>query len=187
MHRKASTTAASAKAAENQAVNETAVNEFAAKAEKKTYRPKVTLSPTTMITVRNGFNGMLVYKSSKTGERFVWNGFGDEQDMELQELRNAKNSKKAFFENNWFMISDPEVIEYLGVERYYKNALSFENFDDLFSLTPEAIKNKIALLSSGQKATVVYRAKQLIADGTIDSIKVITALEESLGIELIER
>lgn len=42
-------------------------------------------------------------------------------------------------------------------------------------------------LSSGQKQSVAYRAKQLIADGTIDSNRAIAALEKALGVELIER
>ena len=33
---------------------------------------------------------------------------------------------------------------------------------------------------------MAYRAKQLIADGTIDSNKAIASLEKSLGIELVE-
>ena len=55
------------------------------------------------VIVRNGFHGRLVYKSSRTGEKFVWDGFGTEQEMELKELRNAKNTSKGFFKNNWFM------------------------------------------------------------------------------------
>ena len=39
-----------------------------------------TLDPNTVVTVRNGFNGTLIYKSRKTGEKFVWDGFGAEQD-----------------------------------------------------------------------------------------------------------
>lgn len=153
----------------------------------KTYQVKDTIDPNMYVPVRNGFNGKLIYKSNKSGERYVWDKFGDELDMELRELRNAKTSYKVFFENNWFMIDDPEVIAYLGVERYYKNALSYDEFDSLFGLKPEEIEEKIALLSKGQKASIAYRAKQLIKEGGIDSIKVINTLEKSLGIELIER
>ena len=42
-------------------------------------------------------------------------------------------------------------------------------------------------LSKGQKRSVAFRAKQLIDEGTIDSIKTINALESCLGVELIER
>ena len=56
------------------------------------------------ITVYNGFQGKLIYKSSKTQELFIWDTFGDEQEIELKELRNAKSSTKNFFINNWFMV-----------------------------------------------------------------------------------
>lgn len=152
---------------------------------KQEFHVKEPLDPHSFITIRNGFNGRLVYVSKRTGERLVWDEFGSEQDMELQELKNAKNSARAFFENNWFMIDDPEVIAYLGVERYYKNALRFDSFDELFAKSPEEIKERVALLSAGQKASVAYRARQLIAAKEIDSIRVIEALEESLSAELI--
>ena len=155
-------------------------------APRKTYKSKA-LQPEMLVTVKNGFNGMLVYVSKKYGERFIWSGFGDEQEMELQELKNAKNSNRVFFENNWFLISDPEVIAYLGVERYYKNALTYEDFDSLFEMTPDEIEDRIGKLSKGQKGSVVYRAKQLIDEERIDSIKVINTLEKCLGVELIER
>ena len=155
--------------------------------EKREYKVKQELDPHMYVTVKNGFNGVLVYKSRKTGERFKWDAFGDEQDMELAELKYAKNSSKDFFINNWFLFDDPEIVEWLGVSRYYKHALNSQDFDGLFKKTPSEIKRILSGLSRGQKSSVAFRAKQLIADGEIDSIKTINALEESLGVELIER
>lgn len=141
------------------------------------------------ITVRNGFHGMLIYKSSRTGETFVWDEFGAEQEIELLELRNAKNSSKAFYINNWFMF-DPEfdwVIDYLGMRQYYKYAISIDGFDDIFKKTPAEIKKIVKEMSRGQKSSLAYRASDLIHSGEIDSRKVIAALEDALGIELIEK
>lgn len=139
------------------------------------------------VTVRNGFQGRLIYTSKKTGEVFAWETFGSEQEMELLELRNAKNSSKKFFINNWFMFDEDWVIDYLGLRQYYKHALKIEDFDSIFKLSPAEIKKTISNLSDGQKKSVAYRAKVLISEGEIDSNKAIAALEESLGIELIER
>ena len=156
--------------------------------QKKPYKTKARrLEPHTLVEVRNGFNGLLVYVSPRTGERFVWGSFGAVQDMELQDLRTAKNAYKDFFTNNWFMIDDQEVLIDLGVERMYKDSLTLENFDDLFSMPADAIKKKLEVIPEGQKQSVAYRAKQLIEEGKIDSIKVINVLEGCLGIELIER
>lgn len=147
------------------------------------------IDPTQYITVLNGYQGRLTYKSSRTGEKFKWTEFGAEQEMELRELRNAKNTYKKYFEKNWFMFDDKFawVIDYLGVGQYYKNAISIAEFDNIFQKKPDELKEIIDGLSDGQKKAVAFRAKTLIADGEIDSNKVIRTLEEILGVELIEK
>lgn len=141
------------------------------------------------IPVINGSHGKLVYISRHTNEKFVWDEFGAEQDMQLLELKSAKSSAKDFFINNWFMFKpeDAWVINYLGLDQYYKNAIGIDGFDNLFASSPAAIKSRIAKLSAGQKDSVAVRARQLMADGEIDSNKVIKALEESLGINLTDK
>ena len=142
-----------------------------------------------LIAVRNGYQGRLVYKSPRTHEKFVWPEFGTEQMIELMELRNAKNTYKKYFINNWFMFDDEYawVIDYLGMGQYYKYALNVDSFDDVFTKSPAEIEKTVAKLSDGQKKSLSYRARQLIAEGEIDSNKAIAALEKSLGIELVER
>ena len=109
--------------------------------------------------------------------------------IELMELRNAKNTYKKYFINNWFMFDDEYawVIDYLGMGQYYKYALKIDGFDDVFVKSPSEIEKTVAKLSDGQKKSLSYRARQLIAEGEIDSNKAIAALEKSLGIELVER
>lgn len=140
------------------------------------------------ITVLNGFHGKLVYKGRRNGEWFIWDEFGAEQDMELRELKSAKNDCKKFFSENLFMFNEEDmwVVDYLGLGKYYDNALSIDEIDDLFSKSAANVKKIVNGLSDGQKRTVAYRASQLIADGQIDSLSVINALEEALGTELIE-
>ena len=183
------------KATEAVASTESIVAEQSAPKQTKTtntakgtkFKVKQNLTPHTYVPVRNGFNGKLIYRSPHTGETFVWEGFGEEQDMELQELKFAKSSSKVFFENNWFLIDDPEVIEYLGVERFYENALSYDEFEDLFSKSVGEIEERVRALSDGQKQSLAYKARKMILEEKIDSIKTITALEKCLDIELIER
>ena len=156
-------------------------------ATQTTYKVRKQLDPHMIVTVKNGFPGMLIYESSKTGELFRWEALGDEQDMELQELKNARNASKAFYVNNWFRIDDPEVLDYLGVTEYYKNALNLIDDETLRSMKPEDIRETVVKMSGGQKLALKYRVKQLIESGDIDSIKMITAFEEAFGVELIER
>lgn len=153
---------------------------------KKSVVPKE-IDPNQIITVRNGFQGRLVYKSKRTGERWSWESFGAEQDMELSELKNARNSNKKYFINNWFMFDEDWVIDYLGMRQYYKNSLNIQDFDQLFKKPVGEIEDIISKLSEGQRKSVAYRAKQLIAEEEIDSNRVINTLEKCLGVELVER
>ena len=141
-----------------------------------------------LITVKNGFNGKLIYISSRTKEKFVWDNFGDEQELELRELRNAKSSAKKFFMNNYFMFDEEFewVVSYLGLGQYYKNAIRPDEYDDLFDLPADKLKARLEKLSDGQKKSIGYLARQKMLDGEIDSRKAITTLEEVLGTQLVE-
>lgn len=114
----------------------TAAERPAAEVSETTKKPVVPkeINPNQIITVRNGFQGRLVYKSKRTGERWSWESFGAEQDMELSELKNARNSNKKYFINNWFMFDEDWVIDYLGMRQYYKNSLNIQDFDQLFKI-----------------------------------------------------
>lgn len=171
--------------AETEAQAEQTVQEETRAAEKP-IRPRE-IDPNQIVTVRNGFQGRLVYKSKRTGERWAWDEFGAEQDMELGELKNARNSNKKYFINNWFMFDEDWIVDYLGMRQYYKNSLPIQDFDKLFEKSSAEIEKVVSKLSEGQKKSVAYRAKQLIAEGGIDSNKVISTLEKCLGTELIER
>lgn len=170
------------------AVAETATEQSAEEDARRKYRAR-DVDTSQMILVRNGFQGLLVYKSSRTGELFEWDEFGGEQEMELRELINAKNSAKGFFINNWFLFDDDDawVIDYLGVGVYYKNTLNVEEFDELFSMSPDEIGDVVASLSDGQKRSLSYRARVKIANEEIDSTKMIRALEDALGTALVEK
>ena len=141
------------------------------------------------VTVKNGCHGVLIYKSKRTGETFKWDEYCSEQEMQLRELKDAKNSSRKFFESNWFIFDDDNqwVVDYLGMRRYYANAIGCGKFDDLFKLPLDEMTGQIKAMSKGQKDSVAHRAYQLIVDGEIDSRKCISTLEELLGVQLIER
>lgn len=141
------------------------------------------------IPVKNGFNGILVYKSRHTGEEFIWDAIGDEQEIELIELKRAKSASKRFFSDNWFMFDEDYqwVIDYLGVGNYYKNAISMDDIDDVLRKPADELRDALGNMSKGQKKTIAYRARQMIADGEIDSRKSVEVLEDILGTDLVEK
>lgn len=169
-----------------------AVSAEAETAKEPAAEPEVKIVPKEIdlgqyVTVRNGFHGVLIYRSPRTGEIYQWDSFGAEQEMELRELKNAKSSAKSFYINNWFMFDEPWVVDYLGVGQYYRNAIGIDGFDKLFSKSPAEIRKLVKEMTPGQKKSMAYRASELISSGEIDSRKTIAALEDALGMELIEK
>lgn len=185
-----STTKKTAAKVEEKPVEAVEVVEEAPKKEpKKVKIVAKDIDPYQYITVINGVHGRLIYKGLRSREKFIWDDFGYEQSMQLQELIAAKNDSRRFFEDNMFMFPEEDdwVIDYLGVRQFYENALSVDGFDDIFTKSAAQVKKIVYGLSNGQKHSVAYRASQLISEGKVDSLSVINALEEVLDIELIER
>lgn len=182
--KKTTTEAAVDTTASTTEVNEPIIEEPKIKAVRKA-RPKLDLNE--MVFVSNGFYGNLTYKSRKTGYTFKLSHFGDGDYIELGELLTAKNAEPKFFENNWFVIDDPDVLAFLNVEKYYEKYLDPEQFSTLFDLTPDEVKDKVAQLSKGQKASLTYRALEMIETGELDSRRMIAALEEALEVQLVEQ
>lgn len=139
----------------------------------------------TMIECRSGVSGNLIYKSSlNPGYVVEWSGLGEIQEMEYRELVSMRGNQRRFFEENWILIDDPAVIKKLGVGRYYQNSLSTDDFEDVFNMSADEIKEIVPTLPGGTKDAIASEAKKKIDSGELDSRSAIKALEDSLDVEL---
>jgi hypothetical protein len=135
------------------------------------------------------------YISKKTGARWDWNEFGNEQQLPIDELVTMSNTQRTFFEENWVVIdgfcdeeyqkfTDYDIYDYLQVSRFYDKTLCPRNIDDVFSMSVPDIETKVPNMSRGVKNTIILRANDFIKIGKLDSLKTIKALEKALGCEL---
>lgn len=159
--------------------------------DNKSVNTKKKIPLDTNISCKSAVRGTLTYLSKRmAGYQVVWNDFGDEEFLDLQELISMRNTDLRFFKDNWIIIDDSEgytaqeIMDYIKVSQYYNKDVNIDNFDSLFNESPDKIKEIVSTMSSGLKDTVAMRAKQLYNAGTLDSRKRIEALEESLGVEL---
>lgn len=135
--------------------------------------------------------GKLVYESGRTrGYKVEWNGFGEIQLIELGELVAMKGSMLKFFSKNWISIPDSfdqkdEVLKYLGVTRYYENTPDIFSMDKLFDLPVADMVAKIKGMPENSKDAVRAAASKVIADGVLDSLAKIHALESALECKLV--
>lgn len=140
----------------------------------------------TRIPVRNAFPGGLIYRDSRTGLMYKWSNEGDIEYVELGELRTARNTQPKFFENNWWEIDEVRVLEWLNATKFYKDSLMLKDFDVLFSKSPDEIISIVAKIPEAQRENLILRVRAKVAAGEIDSLKVVRALGEALGVKLTE-
>ena len=144
----------------------------------------------TMVPVKSGVNGILVYVSRKTGYEITWNEYGAIEYVEMSDLLAMRNTDKAFYENNWIYFEDTDeysatdCYNFLEVFKFYDSSIVGDSLEELFNKEPDEIKSICNNLSKGLRATVASMARTKIDDGSLDSNKRISALEEVLDIEL---
>ena len=152
--------------------------------------PQTQVAPTlelhTRTPLRNAFPGGLIYRDSRTGLMYKWSNEGDIEYVELGELRTARNTQPKFFENNWWEIDEVRVLEWLNATKFYKDSLMLKDFDVLFSKSPDEIISIVAKIPEAQRENLILRVRAKVAAGEIDSLKVVRALGEALGVKLTE-
>ena len=84
---------------------------------------KIQLNPNTMVSIQSGVKGGLTYKSTRTGQIWRFLEFGDQEEMELSELRTMLSSNRSFLEKGWIKVLDDDVVEYLNLERFKRRRL----------------------------------------------------------------
>ena len=140
----------------------------------------------TMVQCKNGTHGPLIYDSSRNTVSVEWGEFGEVQDLEYGELLIMRGTQPRFFRDNWILIDDADVLRKLGVELYYKNSLTSENFVEVFKWEPDKIRAEVPKMSDGMKDSIRIRAKELLKDEKLDSRSIIKAFNEVFDCDLEE-
>lgn len=131
--------------------------------------------------------GNLIYVSKQMqGMQIEWAEFGDDQYIELKELQSMRNSNPAFFENNWILIDDDEVLRFLRADKYYSTVKSMDDFDKIINMLPNRIAKSVENLSDNLKNGLAIVAYKKYKSGELDSLTVVRAIERATGISVLD-
>jgi len=145
------------------------------------------IDPNEIIDVQSCTYGELIYVSKKNGYTILWDDFGCVNPVTVGDLIDMRNGQKKFFEEPWIVLTGdraPIIMEYLQIAKYYNNFNKIEDFDEIFSYEPDELKSVVSSMSDSMKEVVARRAYALVHEGSLDSNKLIVAIEESTGYKI---
>ena len=160
-----------------------------------TKKKRIMFDDSAIILVKSNTFGHLIYINPRTGDRTDWMHFGDEQPITMGDLRAMRGTQNAFFSDNMIIISgvnddrypdaEPsDVYDALMVSKYYKYLVDPDNFNSLFNMNENEIKERVHSMSQNARMNLVIALNTSIQNGTLDSVKKIRLFEELLGCEL---
>lgn len=163
------------------------------KIEKPKAKPKIPLD--LEVPVVNNTPGTLIYITKRSGGMNAsWGEYGDIQYLDIRELISMRNTDKRFFNDNWIGINDSDdgeftsedIYRYLRVDDLYTNYIPPERIDEFFSYSPEKMASDISDMTPGMRDVIIAEIAARIAEGKIDSVSKINALESAFGMKFTE-
>ena len=160
-----------------------------------TKKKRIMFDDSAIILVKSNTFGHLIYINPRTGDRTDWMHFGDEQPITMGDLRAMRGTQNAFFSDNMIIVSGvnddrypdagpSDVYDALMVSKYYKYLVDPDNFNSLFNMNENEIRERVHSMSQNARMNLVIALNTSIQNGTLDSVKKIRLFEELLGCEL---
>lgn len=109
--------------------------------------------------------------------------------MDVDELMYMRNTQPTFFKEQWIrLVGDnaDDVFTFLHLDRYCKNNLKFDSFDDIFEMDPDTIKAVVKEFAPSLRDSFARRAMELIESESLTDLKTIKAIEAATGCKLIQ-
>lgn len=123
--------------------------------------------------------------SGKSGQYYVFEDFGDECEIEYQDLFALKSRHSQYIYAPHFVIEDEELLEnprWADVAKFYDNEVyTMEDVEAVLNLPVSNFKSALEKLPKGLAKSLQVTVAQKIEDGTFDSLKKIKIIDEVYG------
>ena len=150
-------------------------------APKKEYRQ---FNQTDLILCRSVTAGWLGV-SGKSGQYYVFENFGDECEIEYQDLFALKSRHSNYIYAPHFVIEDEELLEnprWADVAKFYdEEVYTLEDVDAVLNLPTSNFKSALQKLPRGLAKSLQVKVAEKIENGTFDSLQKIKMIDEVFG------
>ena len=122
--------------------------------------------------------------SGKSGQYYVFENFGDECEIEYQDLFALKSRHSNYIYAPHFVIEDEELLEnprWADVAKFYEDEVYSTDIEEVLNLPPSNFKSALEKLPKGIAKSLQVRVAETIEDGTFDSLKKIKIIDDVYG------
>lgn len=137
------------------------------------------------ILCRSVVQGGLFYEGSKTGMLYSFLDYGDVTEIEYRDLVAAVRTKSEYVYNPYFIIDDEDFIaEFPAIKKFYEDQVSIKDLKGILDLDTPKMVDAINALPKTAIESLKKIASTQVANGRLDSVKKIKALDEIFGTDL---
>lgn len=142
--------------------------------------------PEERILCRSVTQGSLLYPAKKSGITYIWDEYGDEAEVEYQDLLPLYLTKSPYLMNPWFIIEDMELVEEWSdrLGPLYSNIYQYEDIDYVLSLPTEDFRTAVLTMPTGLRDGLKTKIATKIDEGSFDSLQKIKIVDQILGTDL---
>ena len=123
--------------------------------------------------------------SGKSGQYYVFENFGDECEIEYQDLFALKSRHSNYIYAPHFVIEDEELLEnprWADVAKFYEEEVySLEDVNAVLNLPVSNFKAALKQLPKGLAKSLQVEVASKIEDGSFDSLQKIKIIDEVFG------
>lgn len=122
--------------------------------------------------------------SGKSGQYYVFENFGDECEIEYQDLFALKSRHSQYIYAPLFIIEDEELLEnprWKDIATFYDEEVFNQDIDEILNLPASNFENALRQLPKGLAKTLQVKVAEKIENGTFDSLKKIKMIDEVYG------
>lgn len=155
--------------------------------EEPTKKEKRVFDPEEYIDCRAVNMGKTFIEGKKSKETYAFDGEGDIVGIPYKDLESMVRSNSSYMFTPWIIVLDDDFIEaFPKLKEFYDSMYSVGDIREILSLSPTRLKEVIPTLPHGVQESIKSTAMSMIADGTMDSISKVKALDEIFGTLMME-
>lgn len=137
------------------------------------------------IKCRSAVSGNLYIEGLKTKMIYNWIDYGDETEVDYVDLVAAVRSRDKSVYEPRIIVDDPDFLaEFPVLEKFYSDKFTTRDLRAILNMPVDDMINAIEKLPNGAKESVKTLAAKEVANGELDSVGKIKALDKLFGTDL---